>query len=276
MTATVASLPTGNAALCISVASRPGRFGMTVHNAGYRALSLDFFYRACQADEIGPVIAAVRALGIRGCSVSMPFKEQVIPLVDKLAPSAARVCAVNTIVNASGCLIGHNTDVSGARRCLNALSVGPQTRVTLLGAGGAAKAIIEALCEAGVRDIDVFARSRSRAAALTKSGARVRDWGQRTNAAGGVLVNATPIGMDINDPSPVDRSVLASYEAVFDVVVSSRPTALIETAATAGCRTVDGFQMAFFQACDQFELYTGVPAPTDVMWEAAQSLRQAS
>lgn len=268
-------LPSGNATLCISVASRPGRFGITVHNAGYRALNLDFFYRACGANDIGAVVAAVRALGIRGCSVSMPFKEKVVPLLDELAPAAARIRAVNTIVNTSGHLIGHNTDVSGARRCLEALCVGPQTRATLLGGGGVAKAIVDALCDAGVLSINIYARDAARASAMVPRGARVREWDERLTSRGDLLVNATPIGMDADDAAPVDPSVVAAHGAVFDVVVSNRPTRLIEVATSAGCRTIDGFQMAFFQACDQFELYTGMAAPAGVMWEAAESLRQA-
>jgi len=91
-----------NPTLCISVAEKPGKFGITVHNAGYRALGLNFLYKTFAINDIKGAIIGVRSLGIRGCSVSMPFKEKVIPFLDRLDPLAKKIGAVNTIVNDNG------------------------------------------------------------------------------------------------------------------------------------------------------------------------------
>ncbi len=111
---------------------------------------------------------------------------------------------------------------------------------------------------------------------MARPGTSVHHWDERATATGDLLVNATAIGMDATDPAPVDSTVIGAHDAVFDVVVSNQPTPLIDAAVSLGRRAADGFQMAFFQACDQFELYTGMAAPVRVMWEAAQTLRQAS
>ena len=103
---------------CISVAKNPGKFGETVHNAGYDVLGLPFQYKAFSTNDISGVIKGVRALGIRGCSVSMPFKETVVPYLDRLDPLAKKIGAVNTIVNKNNTLIGYNTDFYGAKECL--------------------------------------------------------------------------------------------------------------------------------------------------------------
>ena len=106
---------------CISVAKNPGSFGETVHNAGYKALGLDFQYKAFSSNDISGVIKGVRALGICGCSISMPFKEKVIPLLDELDPLAKKTKAVNTVVNKKSRLIGYNTDVLGVQKCIKPL-----------------------------------------------------------------------------------------------------------------------------------------------------------
>ncbi len=98
-----------NHILCISIAQKPGMFGTVVHNAGFKALKLNFMYKAFAINDLEGAIKGVRALGIRGCSVSMPFKENVMQYLDSLHPSAKRAKAVNTIVNKKGCLIGYNT-----------------------------------------------------------------------------------------------------------------------------------------------------------------------
>src|SRR3990172_6053257 len=99
--------------LCISVAARPSNFGTTIHNAVFRKLGLNFIYTAFGITDIAGAVVGVRALGIRGCSVSMPFKEAVIPYLDALDPAARTIGAVNTVVNDSGRLTGYNTDIAG-------------------------------------------------------------------------------------------------------------------------------------------------------------------
>lgn len=125
-----------DATLCISVAKNPGKFGITVHNAAFRSLGLNFIYKTFSVTDIAGVITGVRALGIRGCSISMPFKESVIPHLDQLDPIAKKIGAVNTVVNKHGHLIGYNTDVIGAYESLKTLNASNNTSILLLGAGG--------------------------------------------------------------------------------------------------------------------------------------------
>ena len=104
--------------LCISIAQKPGMFGTIIHNAGFKALKLNFMYKAFAINDLEGAINGVRALGIKGCSVSMPYKEKVIPYLDSLHPLAERTRAVNTIVNTDGHLTGYNTDILGVEECL--------------------------------------------------------------------------------------------------------------------------------------------------------------
>lgn len=268
------SLPTGNATLCISVAARPSRFGITVHNAGYRHLGLDYFYKAIRADAIGPVIDAVRTLGIRGCSVSMPFKLAVMPLLDAVDPAAEKVGAVNTVVNDEGRLTGFNTDVTGARRALETLGGGHLGRVLVLGGGGAARAVLAALEEMETAGVRVALRDPARGAALDDSFAvEIIPWRADSLPAADLLINASPVGMapDV-DEMPVPAAYLGGLQAVMDVVATPAETKLLRTARGQGIMTVDGITMTLYQAAQQFELYTGAQAPIDVMRAAYERL----
>lgn len=135
----------GPSTLCGSLSRFPVALGMAMHNAGYRALGLDWTYVAFRLDEehggLEGALAGMRALGIRGVGVSMPYKLQIMPLLDDIEPLAARIGAVNTVVNEDGRLLGHNTDWSGAARALAEATPLEQARVLLLGAGGAARAV---------------------------------------------------------------------------------------------------------------------------------------
>lgn len=261
--------------ICISVAARPGRFGLTVHNAGYRALGLDFVYKPCGAAAIEPVIAAVRTLGIRGCSVSMPFKEAVVALLDTVDGEARRTGAVNTVLNRDGRLIGYNTDIDGVRAALRALDLAGG-RAVVLGAGGVARATVVALDQAGLRDVVVCGRTADRAAAVaTLIGGATAPWDERERLESDVLINATSIGMapDI-DALPLDPSALSRHRAVIDLVASPPDTALIRAARAAGLPCVDGQTVALHQAARQFVIYTGRDAPIDAMRAAIAAAQE--
>lgn len=268
------SLPTGNATVCISVAARPSRFGITVHNAGYRHLGLDFFYKAIRAEAIGPVIEAVRTLDFRGCSVSMPFKLEVIPLLDSIDPTAAAVGAVNTVVNDHGRLTGFNTDVTGARRALETLGNGPLGRVLVMGGGGAARAVLAALIDLGASDIKVALRDPARGAALGDSfDVEIVPWGDSPLPAADLLVNASPVGMAPGvDDMPVPETYFDGVRAIMDVVATPAETKLLRIARERGIMAADGITMTLHQAAEQFELYTGERAPIDVMRAAFERL----
>ena len=131
--------------LCMSLAARPGNFGSRFHNRLYERLGLDYVYKAFTTTDLEGAVRGIRALGIRGCAVSMPFKEAVIPLLDALAGSAAAIDSVNTIVNDDGRLTGYNTDYSAVRDLLDRAGVDPALPFALRGSGGMAKAVAAAL-----------------------------------------------------------------------------------------------------------------------------------
>ena len=269
-----AALPTGNANLCISVASRPSQFGVTVHNAGYRALGLDFFYKAFGVvDDVAGIAAAVRLLHIRGCSVSMPFKRTIIPYLDVLDSEAAVIGAVNTVVNDGNRLTGYNTDTVGAASALDALG-GQVNRVLLLGAGGVARAIVRVLQQRGTAEIIIAARRREAATELAAMfGVRSVAWEERDRITAELLINATPIGMAPDAARmPLPPEALTAFGGVIDVVATPPFSLLITTAKAAGISAIDGLTMSLYQAAAQFRLYTGHEAPFDVMRNAALTL----
>ena len=149
--------------LCMSLAARPGNFGSRFHNHLYEALGLDYVYKAFTTRDLPAAIGGVRALGIRGCAISMPFKEAVIPLLDGLEASARAIDSVNTLVNEQGRLTGYNTDYVAVRRLIEKAQ--QQARLTsdtpflLRGSGGMAKAVVAALRDAGLRSGTVVGSS---------------------------------------------------------------------------------------------------------------------
>jgi shikimate dehydrogenase len=263
--------------LCISVAARPSNFGTTVHNAAYRALGLNFLYKAFGISDIKGVISGVRALGIRGCSVSMPFKETIVGELDTLDEAAGAIGAVNTVVNDGGRLTGYNTDAHGAEAALKMANVSSQDSVLLLGAGGVAKAILYALQRAGVKRIFVANRTAAKANKIAGSLAEAVPWDFRHESEAAVVINATSIGMSPDaDLVPLELKKLRGCRAVLDVVVSPMESALIRAARSLGMCTVPGYKMSLHQAAAQFRLYTAVNPPLKVMEDSIVQLLRAS
>ena len=249
--------------LCVSIAARPSNIGAAVHNAGYVALGLNFIYCPCTTTNLPAAINGVRALGIRGCSVSMPFKQTVIALLDRLSDSAAEVGAVNTIVNAGGKLTGYNTDVDSVTWALRREGVGTRDRVLVLGIGGMARACITALRRVGVGEIVIAGRSPGRHAEVS---VRVIPWESRLQEKADVLINATPIGMMPDEAAmPMPGNRLTNFRLVIDAVASPPESLLCRESRAHGIPVVAGHELALRQAMAQFSQYTGVPAPEIAM-----------
>ncbi len=244
-----------------------------MHNAGYRALGLAWHYVPFEIDDLAGALAAMRTLQIRGFGVSVPFKLDIMPLLDELDPLAARIGAVNTVVNEDGRLVGHNTDWVGAVRALEERVTVKGSRALLLGAGGAARAVAHGLVEAGAA-VEVCNRSDARADALARElGARARPWVER-NAPGGwdFIVNATSLGMgDVDRESPLEASAIEPSSVVMDIVYKPLRTTLLALATERGAGVIDGSRMLLHQAARQLELYTGREAPLEAMDEALRT-----
>ena len=247
--------------LCISLAGRPSNIGTRFHNHLYDVLGLDFVYKAFTTTDIAGALTGVRALGIRGCSVSMPFKEAVIPLVDVVEDSAAVIGSVNTIVNDDGRLTASNTDYLAVRTLLAPLAPVP---FVLRGSGGMAKAVATALVEAGFTSGTVVARNEATGRALAASlGLAFAD--SLGGLSAPMVLNVTPIGMagapesgDLAFPAPM----IEAADTVVDVVALPALTPLVLAARAAGKQVISGAEVIALQAAEQFERYTGV-RPTE-------------
>ena len=254
--------------LCMSLAGRPGNFGSRFHNHLYAALGLDYVYKAFTTKDLPGAIGGVRALGIRGCAISMPFKEACIPLLDALAPSAEAIASVNTIVNDDGHLTGHNTDYAAIAPLLRKHGVPVETPFVARGSGGMAKAVVSALRDAGFRNGTVVARNEAAGRALAESCGY--EWRPDLVAAS-LLVNITPIGME-GGPEASElafpEAMLAEARFVFDVVALPPETPLIRRARALGKTVITGAEVAVLQAVGQFVLYTGI-TPSDEQIAAA-------
>jgi shikimate dehydrogenase len=230
-------------------------------------------------DTLAERIASLRAPEMLGANVTIPHKTAVVPLLDALAPSARHAGgAVNTIVRgADGRLAGHNTDVTGVLRVLDAHGAGDAGQSTLvLGAGGAARAAWAAAHER-VMALRVAARSPAAAwealSALPLSPAGIVSLDAHGElaealAVSSVLINATPVGMSDPLASPLSAELLAHLPPsalVFDMVYAPPETALLRAARARGLRVATGLEMLLEQGAASFELWTGLPAPIEVM-----------
>jgi shikimate dehydrogenase len=262
--------------LCISLSARPSNNGTRFHNHLYEQLDLNWIYKAFAPTDLAQAIAGVRGLGIRGCAVSMPYKEDVMALVDELDPSAKAIDSVNTIVNTDGHLKAYNTDYTAIEQLLKTNAVPTDYTVLVQGAGGMAKATVAALRDAGFTEVTVIARNETTGRALAEQ------YGFQWRAAldGGtadVIINVTPIGMaggpDVDSLS-FPEDAIAAAKVVFDVVALPAETPLIKAARAAGKQVITGAEVATIQALEQFVLYTGV-RPTDEQVRAAEEFMRA-
>lgn len=245
-----------------------------LHNAAFHQLGIDWVYVALHVahGDAQRAIDAMRALGLGGLSVTMPHKEAVADAVDVLDPAAAALRSVNTVVpQADGTLKGYSTDGAGFVASLAAEGVPVAGRtVCLLGGGGAARAIADALGRHGAAAVWVVNRTASSAedtAALAAGVGRVGTARHITDAD--IVVNATSVGMG-SDALPCEAGALRAGQVVADIVYHPRQTALLRAAAEAGARPVDGLGMLVHQAALQQRLWHGLTPDVAVMTAAAE------
>jgi len=252
-----------------------------IHRAAFAAAGVDWSYVAFDvaSGRGAAAVAAVRTLGLRGLSVTTPLKEEAAAAVDALSPAAVAMGAANTVVvDRDGRLRGESTDGDGFVASLTADGVDPVgRRFAVLGAGGAARSVVEALGRAGAVDIVVVNRSPARAEAAAALAATARpatgDVGGEL-AAADVIVNATTVGFaggDEPDGVPFDVAVLHPGHVVCDLVYHPMETPLLRAARGAGARAVDGLGMLVHQAALQQQLWLGHLPDVAVMRAAAEA-----
>ena len=261
--------------VCISLAARPTNLGTRFHNFLYDELDLNFIYKAFTTDDLEGAVRGIRALGFRGASVSMPFKEAVIPMLDELEPSAKAIDSVNTVVNNKGVLTGSNTDFEAVLTLIRDSAIDVDSEVLVRGSGGMAKAVVAAFKEAGFENLTITSRNKDAGSALaTKYGYRF-DAEALEKSAFDVLVNVTPIGMAGENESELafSEKLIASASSVFDVVAYPAETPLITEAKKQGKQLITGAQVHALQAALQFEKYTGVKLSKEQIARASEFSR---
>lgn len=256
-----------------------------MHERAAEALGLRGHYQLIEvagADATGlsMMLEGVRRLGFAGVNVTYPYKEAIVPLLDALAPGAAAMGAVNTVVVKDGRLTGHNTDTTGFARAVAPLLAPSGNAIALIGAGGVGKAIAFALASLDVTDIRIFdsepARAEKLAALLGRQGgARVAASVEDALDGATGLVNGTPVGMLPNRGMPVPAALLHERLWVADAVYTPLITPLLAAARERGAKIMTGRELAIYQAADAFELFTGLAPSAEVMGEAFDEVMAA-
>lgn len=258
-----------------------------MHNEAFRQLELDYAYLAFDVgtDKLATAVEGLKVMGVRGFNLTMPDKNLMCSLVDKLSPAAEIGGAVNTVVNDGGVLTGYTTDGIGFMRSVQEEGqniIGK--KMTLLGAGGAAAAIMIQAALDGVAEIsvfnirdDFFVRAEGiieKLKAQTECQINLFDFSdpeilKKEIAESAILVNGTSIGMAPNTERCIitDDSVFRSDLFVFDVIYNPEETLLLRKAKAAGCKTANGLNMLLYQGAASFELWTGKEMPVEIIKE---------
>ena len=245
-----------------------------IHNTLFKEMNINGIYVPFKVDNIGDFMKEFRGLDVKGYSVTIPHKESVVNHLDAIDPIAKKIGAVNTIVNKDGQLVGFNTDCEAAIKVLEGVnqlcSRGERPfaptkdvhlrgkKVTLIGAGGVARAIAFGLKERQAQ-LTIINRNHERAQSLARDvGCLARKFDDPQAPDTDILINATPVGMfpKINE-TPIDKNKLKPNMIVFDTIYNPIETKLLHDAKTQGCKTINGLSMFVHQAAAQFKLWTG-------------------
>ena len=254
-----------------------------IHNRAFEATATNGVYVAweIEASDLAETVANIRRYQMFGINLSMPYKEQVIPYLDELSDEARLIGAVNTVVNENGNLIGYNTDGKGFFKSLPSFTISGK-KMTMLGAGGAAKSILAQAILDGVSQISIFVRSAS----MEKTRIYLEKLRVETDFKvdlydlenvqilqeiihqSDLLVNATSLGMD-GKSSPVPTNLnLPPQVLVADIIYQPFETPFLKWARSQGNPAVNGLGMLLYQAAEAFQLWTGKEMPTDEIWQS--------
>ncbi|NIN52793.1 MAG: shikimate dehydrogenase [Nitrososphaeria archaeon] len=257
-----------------------------IHNEAYQHLGLNYVYVAFEVEEgkLDAAVAGLRALGASGLNVTIPHKTSVIRLLNEVDSEASKIGAVNTVIHRDGQLTGYNTDVDGVEFAFTGSGVSTrEKRVAVVGAGGAARAVIASMARSGCVEISCLNRTQERAQRLAKEARK--KWNVDVSVAplnvanlkryigeAEIVVNATSLGMHPKvDETPIPKRFITENHTVFDVVYTPIETRFLAEAKERGAKTIGGLDMLVGQALRAFELFTGSKAPQNVMRNAAFS-----
>ncbi len=249
-----------------------------IHNAGFRHCNLNKVYIPIRVprEDLVRFIEDATALDIKGLSITIPHKEEVVKRLTEADDAVGGIGAANTVIFRGAKRMGFNTDYSAAMASLEAAiadSEDPQRRLQgrtalVLGAGGVGKAVVYGLVSRGVHVVVTDIASRQALTLAQRFDCRTVEWSARHSVSADVLFNCTPVGMHPNvDETPFEKHHLRPSMIVFDAVYNPEHTLLVKDAHSRNCTVITGVDMFVRQACMQFELFTGQPGPADLMRE---------
>ena len=253
-----------------------------VEEAAFAAKNLNYRYLTIKVlpEDLGKAMDSVKIFGMKGINLTMPHKIKVLPYLDELSPAAEIIGAVNTVIQKEGKLFGENTDGKGFVTALkNSGETLDKKNVTILGAGGAARAIAVECALNGAAHINIINRSIEKGEELasliqmkTDSSAKYLNWKNNMEIPSDtdILINATSIGFspNVTDKPDIDYTTITPEMCVCDVIFNPAETIFLTSAAENGAKTITGLGMLVQQAALNFTLWTGVEAPVDVMEDA--------
>ena len=242
-----------------------------MHNAAFSQKGINAVFMAFETRDLDACIKGIKGLGIKGMAVTIPYKADVIPLLDEVDDLAGRIGAVNTIVNRGSRLVGYNTDGIGALKALEERTELSGKSCIMIGAGGAARAIAYVLREKEI-ELTVANRSIERGKSLCRDlGCRFMNLEGLVREKADILINTTPVGMAPGYGSClVPEQALRDGMVVMDIVYNPLETRLITMARSRGCITINGLAMFVYQGAEQFRLWTGLEPPIKAMTKAVK------
>ena len=258
-----------------------------IHNTAFEKTAVNGVYLAWEigAEDLEATVANIRRYNMFGINLSMPYKQEVIQYLDELTPSARLIGAVNTVVNKNGTLIGYNTDGKGFFKSLPSFAIQGK-KMTILGAGGAATAIIAQAALDQAEEIFVFTRQTSYDKTVSKMAVISRQTESRIHVLNledlatlqekinqsDLLVNGTSVGMDSETLPLAEGIQLPSQILVADVIYKPFETPFLKWARSRKVVAVNGLGMLLYQAAEAFELWTGQPMPCQEIWQQLEAL----
>lgn len=252
-----------------------------MHNAAFEALNLNYAYVAFHVQDLKNAIAGMRGFNIKGLSVTIPHKVEIMQYLDFVTPLAKKIGAVNTVTNENGKLLGSNTDGYGALKAVETEESMDDKSVTILGVGGAARGIAFTIAsERKPTRLTLVGRDLQKAKRLTL------DIAPHTNvmiaaasfeelkdifAHSDIIINTTPIGMHPKiDECIVPEEYISQHHLIFDTIYNPAKTLLLQRAENRFARTLNGIPMFVYQGAEQFHMWTGKIPPVNVMREAVE------
>jgi len=239
-----------------------------MHNLAFQECHYNGVYTACEVSDLKSAVKGIRALGIKGVSVTIPHKINIMHYLDDIEESAERIGAVNTVLNVDGKLTGYNTDCMGIVHSLQEKTEIINKKVAVIGSGGAARAAGFGIIKEGA-DVLVVNRTEKRGTSLADDlGCAYMNLQEFNGDNIDIIINTTPVGMHPEiDKSPLEDDRLNTCSVVMDIIYNPIKTKLLELAEKKGCEIVSGVSMFAYQGAEQFRLWTGIKPPVDKMKE---------